>query len=313
MSISPICLTNRNLIYRKIDPSPGFSCVNMFAPHVNSFRHASSIVSMDRYLKDHRLPHQLTLKGSKVSYGIRVWLMMRPYENQYQAYLSCKFHGSDSAITIFLHRVGEGNFLRFSGAICEVECTTLKEKGWFMKEVIVSYPKTNSTRGNFRHMIFGPDRKLQVNDAQVLGSGFKRINSLSAFPSDADIAGMPFAAAASSLFNDLVKPHLLFSTTMTLSSNGIPETGTLVYFNKDTMTIFALIITGQFPELGARIAIMDPSDPIIKSDFVSTEIIAKTLASKWHLFIYSSSIRDIVQLHLNAKLVAPLERLHPTI
>jgi hypothetical protein len=308
MSISPICPTNRNLIYRKIDPLPGFRCVNMFAPYVNCFRHASSIVSMDGYLKDHRLPHQPTLKDSKVSNGIRVWLMMRPYGDQYQAYLSCKFHRSESAITIFLYREGEGNFLRFSGAICEVECTTLKEKGWFMKEVFVSYPKTNSTRGNFHHMIFGPDRKLHVNDAQVLGSGFKRINSLSAFPSDTDIAGIPFAAAASSLFNDLVKSHLLFSTTITLSSNGSPdETGTLVYFNKDTMTIFALIITGQFPELGARIAVIDPSDPIIKSDFVSSGIITKTLASKWHLFIHSSSIRDVVQLHLSTKLVTPLE------
>lgn len=263
---------------------------------------------MDDYLRGLRFRAQPTLKYSKVSHGIRVWLLLRRYLDHFQACLSCRFGGSNKAITIFLNEVEEGHFLRRTGGIYEVECDKLKDKEWFMKEAFVSYPRNDPTEGSFRIMVVGVGRRLYVIDEQVIGSGFERISFSSGFPTDVNITGIPTTPSTALFLGALASFHDLSTKRMPLTWGEIGAgISAIVYFNKNTMSLFAMIIKPT-DFYGARIAIIEPSTLEFHPTYVTTGITSKTLASGWHVFLHSSTSReDISYLHLSVQPVNPLE------
>ncbi len=218
------------------------------------------------------------------------------------------FEKSGNPMTIFVNEINEGNFSRRTGVIQEVEWSMLHEKEWFMKEAFISYPKTDSTVGNFRSMWVGQGRRLHVNDEQVLASRFKRVGLPLDSPTKVHIPGVHLNTRTTRFFSALAGFTDLSAKSMLISWKD--ERGLInatIYLNKDTMALFALLIKPE-SHGKARVAIIDPFNPDIDAKHVTTEISSKTLASGWHVFLYCSNPPgDTSHLHLSAMPVNPLE------
>jgi hypothetical protein len=132
-------------------------------------------------------------------------------------------------------------------------------------------------------------RRLHVIDGQVIGSGFERISFSSDFRTDVNITRIPITPATARFLGAFAGFHDLSAKRMPLAWEEIGAgISAIVYLNKNTMSLFAMIImpTGFY---GARIAIIEPSILELHLTYVTTGITSKTLASGWHVRFHSST------------------------
>jgi hypothetical protein len=289
---------------------------DMFAPHVDVFLGASSIVHT-AYRSNSYIPRALldcrpAPSYSRFSHGICVPLLIRPTRYRFQACLACNIRGSKKVIIIDLREEEPGYFVRLPADIYELDPSVFDDPLWSLRDVYVSQPSGSLLWSWKRPTYQQAYNIVRVNDEQILGSGFERLRAsldLSVTQTFVTRVLCPKFGRGSHFSLDLFKTITEFGEIKLPGNTAI---GTLMYQNRITKAQFAVVLA--INKYKALAAVVDYSEAyyhlskVILWDILSVRVISKPLRKGGTVFVGSCvPAVDMLQLNITAKSSTPLE------
>jgi hypothetical protein len=287
--------------------------LNIFAPYLDAFLGADSILNNEDCLPRHLLQVKPAPRYSRFSHGICVLLLIRPFESHFQACLPCNVRGRFKSIVIDLDEVEPGYFLRLPVDLSEVDPEIFNQPDWSLREVYISHNTVDLSPLWRRSLAPSKPSTIRVNDEQILGAGFERFRAAASLKT-------PYTTKRP---HDLTRNNSfdLFRITelgeVDLFSLFGHEPGVLMYQNTSTEALFAIVVDFY----RNRAAIVIPSESAFSSNCYDLRgvvwedlfdpLISKRLDSGWRIFLKNTvTAAEILQLNIRAQSLTPLELSH---
>jgi hypothetical protein len=287
--------------------------LNIFAPYLDAFLGADSIVYNEYCLPQHLLQVKPAPRYSRFSHGICVLLLIRPIESHFQACLPCNVRGRFKFIVIDLDEVEPGYFLRLPVDLFEVDSEIFNQPDWSLREVYVSNNTMDLSPPWRRFVAPSTPSTVRVNDEQILGSGFERIKAAASLET-------PYTTKRP---HDVTRNNALdlFKIITELGEVDLfsllrYRPGVLMYQNTSTEALFAIVL--DFSRNRAAIVIPFESymafssncydlRSVVWEDFFDP-LISKRLDSGWRIFLKNTvTAAEILEVDIRTQPLTPLE------